>query len=82
MKPFNLQEALSGDIVTTRDGRRVTCIRRSAESDFQEYPKYPFGLTGYIHNNGQHDQYPFTMKGGANRFGIETEADLFMANEI
>ncbi len=70
MKPFNLERALAGDPVVTRNGRVVCNLRENGKTN--EYP-----LTG----NMQRGIDSWTINGnfysGAER--IETDNDLFMA---
>jgi hypothetical protein len=68
LKPFNLEAALKGEKVVTRDGREVTDIR--------EFPTATEGYRVAAVLNG--DIETFTESGKYDNFG-QTSADLFMA---
>ena len=81
---FDLEKALSGAPVQTKDGRKVTDIkvvlasapRDSSYVDEYEGEEYIQGLTGVIHNTSGLDTYPFYHSGVAHKYGLATEADL------
>jgi hypothetical protein len=69
MKPFDLEKALAGAKVVTRDGREVTQLTR-----FDVYGNYP--LIGII--NKQRESFQLNGQFGDNK---ESNWDLFMAPE-
>lgn len=81
---FDLNAALNGASVQTRDGRTVTDIKivthdapHSAESvDELNGGEYIMGIEAKIHNKHFSDTYPFYHSGGSHKYGIETGADL------
>jgi hypothetical protein len=72
MKPFNLEEALAGKPVQTRDGRKVTEIVHLKTIDVT----YP--IIAVV------DKTPvaYTMVGREWQSGADSRGDLFMAPEI
>tara|TARA_Y100000310_G_scaffold227068_1_gene229253 strand:+ start:62 stop:406 length:345 start_codon:yes stop_codon:yes gene_type:complete len=81
---FDLESALKGAIVITKDGRKVTDIKIvDANAPFSadcvdEYSteEYRQGVSAVIHNaTGQHE-YPFYHNGGAHIYGGDNPADL------
>ena len=70
MKPFDLEAALAGAAVTTRDGRKVTCLQQKGSL-----------LVGYIgennHRSGWHLDGSF---GGVDSVSIGY--NLFMRNNF
>jgi len=81
---FDLELALQGNPVKTRDGRKVSDVKVIIEkaaysaSQIDEYndEEYIQGLTAVIHNpTGQHT-HSFYHSGGSHRYGLTTEADL------
>jgi hypothetical protein len=75
MKPFNLEQALKGKPVVTRDGRKVTEIKMN-----EIHKDYP--VSAFI---AQRDGKPcawwaFSKDGMFNANRVETEVDLFMAD--
>ena len=73
MKPFNLEKALAGDPVVTRDGIPVTEIVRfnGLPHDRRLYGIINGGLVSFL-DNGRFSVYEFS----------ETKYDLFMAPKI
>jgi hypothetical protein len=69
MKPFDLEKALAGAKVVTRDGKEVTQLTK-----FDVYGNYP--LTGII--NKQRETFKLDGRFGDNK---ESNCDLFMAEE-
>jgi hypothetical protein len=69
MKPFNLERALAGDPVVTRDGRPVKIAGYNEEAEEDE-----FCLLGWANNmnHGWHSD-------GTYMRGVENGKDLFMA---
>lgn len=86
-KKFDLNLALNGASVTTKDGRKVTDIKVVNENapfsaeDVDEFKgeEYIQGLTGVIHNLTGLHTYEFYHNGGAHLYGGNTQADLVMA---
>ena len=75
MKPFNLEQALNGKPVVTRDGRKVVKIKMN-----EIHKDYP--VSAFI---AQRDGKPcawwaFSKDGMFNANRVETEVDLFMAS--
>ncbi|MGD1524271.1 hypothetical protein [Vibrio owensii] len=85
-REFNLQLALAGHAVETRDGRKVSGVKEtnkdapySAESvDEFNGEQYAQGVSAVIHNKCGKSTYPFYHDGGAHLYGGRTEADLVM----
>ena len=75
MKPFDLEKALNGAPVITRDGREVTQLHLFdvAEKDFPLY--------GVIHDKVDGDYVECFTKRGLEFVGRETSTDLFMKTE-
>jgi hypothetical protein len=71
MKPFNLEEALAGAKVVTRDGRAVERLRFTETENL---------LWGQI-NQGLRVGMYWYPNGGASRHGGATDLDLFMYEE-
>ena len=71
MRPFNLQEALAGKPVVTRDGAKVT--------SFVIFPVKKYSLYGMIEGRGAPDN--FTELGQFWGNGTPSYNDLFMASE-
>lgn len=71
MKPFNLQEALAGKPVVTRDGRKVTKLTHFPESKSQGWKVV--GLAGY--------QVLPVNENGSYHGTIESDKDFLMASE-
>jgi hypothetical protein len=73
MKPFNLERALAGDTVITRDGRGISEFHYFATADNEEYPVFAvidsevYGFTT--------DGKEFTPINGKE---TESDLDLFM----
>ena len=75
MKPFNLEAALRGEKVVTRDGREVTqLVKFEGVSEGQV-------LYGVVHGNAY---YPHSWWETGSHFGLSepNELDLFMYEEI
>jgi len=73
MKPFNLEEALNGKTVITRDGRTVSQLHYFDISTFELYPIY-----GVI--DGMRNVQTWAKDGTFDvKTGIERQVDLFMA---
>ena len=72
MKPFNLEKALSGEPIVTRDGRKIT--------DFYYFKniKTKFPIIVQIENSTSVDHY--TIKGTWAEDFNTTNPDLFMAD--
>lgn len=70
MKPFNLEEALAGKPVATRDGRKITAIYHFTES------KSIFSVVAHIEKSYSVDL--FTVNGKWEE-GLDNQIDLFMA---
>ena len=70
MKPFNLQEALAGKPVVTRDGRKVEQLfyLDKAENEFKLRAVVDGSITAYTDNGCFYSE-------------VITESDLFMAPE-
>lgn len=74
MKPFNLEQALKGKPVVTRDGRKVIKV------EIYETPKdYPVRALIAQHNGKPCAWWAFSKDGMFNANRVETEVDLFMA---
>jgi hypothetical protein len=79
-KPFNLQDALAGKPVVTRDGRKVVSIAR-LEGGF------PYSVVAVLQGNGESalpgsgDVKTFTTTGTFSVVQTESAHDLFMAAE-
>jgi hypothetical protein len=71
MKPFNLQKALAGEPVVTRDGQKII------EIHYFKYVKTKFPLVVHIENNSSVDHY--TINGKWTEDFENEELDLFMA---
>jgi len=71
MKPFNLEKALAGEPVVTRDGRKIIDLYH-----FKDV-KTKFSLVVLIENNSSVDHY--TTKGTWTEDFENQELDLFMA---
>ena len=75
MKPFNLEEALDGKPVVTRDGRKVTIVK-----EYHGTNKHPIGAI--IHNPLEsEDNFSKYLSDGRLSVNFETKYDLFMAAE-
>ena len=73
MKPFNLEQALKGKPVVTRDGRKVTDI--IVDERDGRYPIY-----AHVYEDGKlFETLTYTIKGEFWFEGRENRADLFMA---
>lgn len=70
MREFDLQKALAGEKLITRDGRKITEIYQ-----FKTYNKSEFNIMGVIENE---EMFHYDESGRAGRFG-EFPQDLFMA---
>jgi len=70
MKEFNLQAALAGEPVVTRDGRKITDLH------YFKDVKTKFSLVVHIENNSSVDHY--TIKGTWTEDFENQELDLFM----
>lgn len=87
MKQFDLQLALAGAKVQTRDGRTVTDIKvvRDAlprtKEDVRRMWVYIQGIRGTIHNFSGYHEYPFYHDGTAHKYLGDDSADLFMVDE-
>jgi len=78
---FNLEDALNGAEVQTRDGRKVTGIKvvsDDCKSMYAHEPKPIQGLMASIHNDLGIMEFPFYKDGGAHLYLGENSADLFM----
>lgn len=74
MKPFNLQEALEGKSVITRDGHKITSIHHFKHSE-STHPVY-------AHIEGSSRVEKFNVEGKWSASGTLThELDLFMEDE-
>jgi hypothetical protein len=71
MKEFNLEAALAGEPVVTRDGQKII------EIHYFKYVKSKFPLVVHIENNSSVDHY--TIKGKWTDDFENEELDLFMA---
>jgi len=71
MKPFNLQEALAGKPVVTRDGRSVTDFHVFPTAEYQKV----YAVVGGDRVTG------FSEKGTYYNNGITNGRDLFMVSE-
>jgi hypothetical protein len=79
--PFNLEAALYGYEVRTRDGRKVTNVRIASKDNKSMYdhePKPIQGIRATLHNSVKAEEYSFYHDGGAHLYLGETGADLFM----
>jgi hypothetical protein len=70
MKPFDLEKALAGEPVVTRDGQKIIDIH------YFKYVKTKFPLVVHIENNSSVDHY--TIKGKWTEDFENEELDLFM----
>jgi hypothetical protein len=70
MKPFDLEKALAGEPVVTRDGQKII------EIHYFKYVKTKFPLVVHIENNSSVDHY--TIKGKWTDDFVNEELDLFM----
>ncbi|ELP5902508.1 hypothetical protein QTV49_004548 [Vibrio vulnificus] len=84
-QPFNLELALSGATVVTRDGRLVTDIKiinesapKSAKEANDNDLEYEQGIEVTIHNSNFSDRYSYYHNGGSHKYGLDTDADLFL----
>ena len=80
-KKFDLEAALAGAEVQTRDGRKVTGIRVVSEDSKTMYAHEPEpvqGLRATIHNKQGPCEHHFYLDGGAAKYLGETLADLVM----
>jgi len=75
MKPFNLQQALKGKPVVTRDGRKVIKVEI-----YETLKDYPVRALIAQHNGKPCDWWAFSKDGMFNANRVETEVDLFMAS--
>ena len=71
MKPFNLDKALAGEPVVTRDGQKII------EIHYFKYVKTKFPLVVHIENNSSVDHY--TINGKWTEDFENENLDLFMA---
>lgn len=71
MKPFNLEKALVGDPVITRDGRKVTDLHYFSGHFATAYPL--FALVGK-------NVLSYTTAGSYHEICLESRDDLFMAS--
>ena len=81
LKAFDLQSALNGAKVRTRDGRTVTNVKVICDDvifDDGVQSEYTQGLTAEIHNACGVCTYPFYHNGGAHKYLGQNDADLFM----
>lgn len=67
--PFDLQRALAGDKVVTRDGREVTQLH------FFDLPNADYPVFGVMNN----EIHSWPKNGQIRRDGIQSNGDLFMA---
>jgi hypothetical protein len=75
MKPFNLEQALKGKPVVTRDGRKVTNI--VVDKTDKRYP-----ISAHVFEGDKlFETLTYTIKGGFWFEGRENKADLFMADD-
>lgn len=75
MKPFNLEQALKGKPVVTRNGRKVTNI--VVDEKDGRYPIY-----AHVYENDKlFENLTYTIKGEYWFEGRENGADLFMADD-
>ena len=84
-KSFDLQLALNGRKVKTRDGRNVSHVTlvnnhapKSAE-DVNDSENYTQGIVATIHNTLGESRFKFYHDGGSHKYGGENGADLVMA---
>jgi hypothetical protein len=86
MRKFDLEEALAGHAVMTRDGRKITGVRevnrtcmthRDAE-DMCDNSTFIQGLVATVHNTQGLHEYRFYHDGGAHKYGGVNGCDLFM----
>jgi len=78
---FNLSDALNGAPVQTRDGRKVSNVKKVCEDvifDDGVDSTYQQGLVAGIHNDHGLCTYPFYTNGGSHKYLGENAADLFM----
>ena len=73
---FNLEAAINGGSVVTRDGRKVTNVRVSSSSN--DYLNHQ-GLRAEIHNTGGVHEHKFYHDGGSHKYFGNSDADLFMS---
>lgn len=73
MKPFNLEEALAGKKVVTRDGRKVISIHY--------IPSSPYALKVVAVIEGAFNEYRYYYNGCYDTSVTGTSHDLFMAPE-
>ncbi len=81
MKEFNLEAALKGTKVQTRDGRKVTSIKvisKDSKTMYTHEPEPVQGLMATIHNPCGPCKYHFYRDGGAAKYLGENPADLVM----
>lgn len=93
MSDFNLEQALKGTPVTTKDGRKISNIRvvndsapkSSREATDLDYKSnknaYQQGIVVTLHNDSGESDFPYYHSGEAHRYGLATNADLQMAME-
>lgn len=91
MKKFNLEEALEGKSVQTKDGRKVTGFlivndfpttpSEALDLEYKGDSSYKQGLRGTIHNTNGYSEYLFYHDGKANMYGAGSQADLFMVSD-
>jgi hypothetical protein len=74
MKPFNLEQALKGKPVVTRDGRKVVKIKMN-----EIHKDYPVSAFITQRDGGSCAWWAFSKDGMFNANRVETEVDLFMA---
>ncbi len=81
---FDLEAALNGSEVRTRDGRKVTDVKifddgapKSAD-EVDEYNDevYFKGMSVVIHNVGGLHRHEYYHDGGSHLYGLATDADL------
>ena len=80
-KKFNLEAALGGAKVQTRDGRNVSGIHVVSDDRKTMYSHEPQpvqGLRATIHNSHGEGEYPFYKNGGAHLYLGDNAADLVM----
>ena len=89
LQPFDLDLALSGSPVVTRDGRSVTDIRiinesapKSAKEANDNDLEYEKRIEVTIHNPDFSGRYSYYHNGGYHKYGLETEADLFLSKMV
>ena len=74
MKPFNLEAALRGEPVITRDGRKVHEVIAFSKQECNKYPYVVFALY-----KGAISYSSFTKDGFVNDKNTPSPRDLFMA---